>query len=180
MLTDGNDEEMPADEARARELFEAYDGSTFFMSRDGADEEYRSLQVPRGIEAMWLADLTARKVASLGQPDGAMAIVFLQHHQDFTHVVEVMATQPKGNGSDQLDYLRAALGYIVEAARHGAAGEALIDHAVSVVTDRALLVAARWPAAHDQAEALIAQAAKLGSGPDSSIRTVDTRDIRER
>ena len=152
------------DETRARQLFERYDGSLFFMSRDGADVEYRTFAVPRATEVAWLADLTARKVATLGQPGRFRAIAFLVHHSDFSHVSDVVTADIQGNGSDQLNYLREALAYVAEAVRRGAVDRGALDQMSAIVTDRSLAVATQWPAARDQAEALIQTAVRASAG----------------
>jgi hypothetical protein len=40
----------PAAEAGARDLFFAYEGSTFYMSRDGSDREFAAMQVPQDLQ----------------------------------------------------------------------------------------------------------------------------------
>jgi hypothetical protein len=156
------------DETRARQLFEQYDGSLFFMSRDGADVEYRRLAVPRATEAAWLVDLTARKIASLGEPGSFRVIAFLMHHADFSHVSAVVAADPKGNGSDQLNYLREALAYVAEAVRRGVVDRGVLDQMSAIVTDRSLAVATHWPAARDHAEALIQTAVRASAGDSAA------------
>lgn len=38
------------DFAKAREIFFNYDGSRFYMSRDGVEAEYESFSVPKEVE----------------------------------------------------------------------------------------------------------------------------------
>ena len=49
----------------AKDLFFRYDGSLFYMSRDGADREYTQYDIPKSTEKLWLKELTAQKLAAL-------------------------------------------------------------------------------------------------------------------
>ena len=40
----------------ARELFFTYDGSRFYMSRDGVEQDYLRFAVPREVETAWLEE----------------------------------------------------------------------------------------------------------------------------
>ncbi len=102
----------PEDEARARELFFAYDGSEFFMSRDGADAEYTALKVPKTLERVWMRELTDKLLAALDQPGNWKTIYLLSHHWDFSHVREVLKARPKGVWWERVAYLENLLDYV--------------------------------------------------------------------
>src|SRR5260370_21335947 len=78
----------------ARDLFFKYDGSTFYMSRDGADREYRSYAVPGDLERQWLRELTARHLDALVKPGNWSTLHFLLHHPDTHYLEHVIATPP--------------------------------------------------------------------------------------
>ena len=44
------------DYSEARKIFEEYNGSFFFMDRDGEYQKYKGFQVPREIEASWISE----------------------------------------------------------------------------------------------------------------------------
>ncbi|GAB4977530.1 hypothetical protein MAHJHV57_47390 [Mycobacterium avium subsp. hominissuis] len=60
------------DFAKAREIFFNYDGSRFYMSRDGVEAEYERFSVPKEVENKWLEELTTHKLSMLVglTPDG--------------------------------------------------------------------------------------------------------------
>jgi hypothetical protein len=64
-------------EARAREIFVAFDGSKFGMWHEGLDEEYRTYAVPAELEKKWLSELLAQKLDALDQPGNFWTIHFL-------------------------------------------------------------------------------------------------------
>lgn len=97
----------------ARELFMAYDGSRFYMSRDGVEEQYQRYEVPRDVEATWLEELTACKLRRLPEPGNWKVVYFLVHHSDTRHFRAVVATQPLGEEFWQrCSYLETLLRYI--------------------------------------------------------------------
>ena len=59
----------PKDLAAARDLFLQYEGSSFYMSRDGLKQEYVSHRVPRSLEAEWMRKLTEQRIGSLSASD---------------------------------------------------------------------------------------------------------------
>ena len=42
---------------KAKALFFEYDGSLFYMSRDGVDIQYKRYQVPKDVESKWLKEI---------------------------------------------------------------------------------------------------------------------------
>ena len=56
----------PEDLAAARELLFQYEGSSFYMSRDGLEQEYLGHRVPKSLEAEWMRELTEQRMRSVG------------------------------------------------------------------------------------------------------------------
>ena len=80
----------------AKELFRKYDGSTFFMSRDGVEEEYLSYRVPAKLEKEWLEEITNEKLAALNETGNWWTVYFLIHHGDFRFLSELTSTKASG------------------------------------------------------------------------------------
>ena len=78
----------------ARELFFAYDGSLFYMSRDGSDRRYLEYRVPESVEQGWLAELTARHLASLDAKGNWRVINFLLSHRDSRYLDATCTVTP--------------------------------------------------------------------------------------
>ena len=81
----------------AKDLFFRYDGSWFYMSRDGVDREYAAYNIPRSTEKLWLKELTTKKLAALGDSGNWRVIHFLIHHADFAHLPEILAVHRWAN-----------------------------------------------------------------------------------
>jgi hypothetical protein len=96
----------------ARELFFQYDGSLFYMSRDGADRVYASYGIPRSTERQWLAELTARKLAALGSDGNWRVLNFLVGHRIDGHLDEVLAVKPLGKLWERTAFLEFLLAYV--------------------------------------------------------------------
>ncbi|HEY3963431.1 MAG TPA: hypothetical protein VGM05_02670, partial [Planctomycetaceae bacterium] len=79
---------MDIQEAKA--FFFKYDGSRFYMSRDGVDVMYGSLDVPQEVEAAWLQELTRIKLGLLSRNANWTVLQFLNHHEDYRHLAEVV------------------------------------------------------------------------------------------
>ena len=105
----------PEDEARARQLFFDFDGSEFYMSRDGVEDEYRALKVPKDLRRKWMRDLTAKHLAALDQPGNWKTIDFLSHHWDYSHVRELLRARPVGVWWERVAYLENLLDYVRKA-----------------------------------------------------------------
>lgn len=104
----GAESEMNA----ARELFFQYDGSLFYMSRDGADRVYASYGVPPSTESEWLAELTARKLAALGSDGNWWVLNFLVDHGIDGHLDEALAVKPLGKLWERTAFLEFLLRYV--------------------------------------------------------------------
>lgn len=143
---------------QARELFFQYDGSTFYMSRDGADRRYAELGVPRAIEQAWLEELTDRKLAALDNAGNWWTINFLVHHQLAGHLARVVASEPRGELWERLSYLELLLKYL-EVSRAGGASWAEIQEVLNTIGPRAasLLAACRSEATRHRAQNLITE-----------------------
>jgi hypothetical protein len=103
---------------RARELFFQYDGSGFYMSRDGVSGEYREYRVPPELERRWRQDLTAEKIAKLDQPGNWSTLNYLCHHNDTRFLHEVVRAEPLGELWKRVSYLELLLEYIERCAAH--------------------------------------------------------------
>jgi hypothetical protein len=105
----------PEDEARAKQLFFEYDGSEFYMDRDGFGDEYTALNVPKTVRREWMRELTAKHLAGLDEPGNWRTINFLSHHCDYSHVAEVLRAEPKGVWWERVAYLEGLLDYVRKA-----------------------------------------------------------------
>ena len=127
---------------RARELFFRYEGSGFFMSRDGADAQYRRYAVPPELEQQWRTALTAQKVAELRRaatwPAQYFALYYLRHHGDTRYLPEAMRAEPVGEYWQRCAYLEQLLDYAGQCARSHPLDE--IRPAVETVLRRAELL----------------------------------------
>jgi hypothetical protein len=121
--------------ARARELFFAYDGSGFYMSRDGSEVEYRECEVPPALEAQWRDELTADKIAKLAEPGNWRSLNYMCHHNNTGFLREVAHAEPLGELWQRISYLELALEYIESCKGHYPRGE--IRAALKTVQARA-------------------------------------------
>ena len=86
--------EHPLD--RARKIFFDYEGSRFYMSRDGVDVEYERYPVPQQLERKWLEELTASRLDMLDRSGNWWVVHFLWHHRDSRHLSRLIQTKPLG------------------------------------------------------------------------------------
>src|SRR3954453_4500511 len=70
----------------AKDLFFRYDGSRFYMSRDGAEGDYQEAGIPPEVEAAWLEELKRAKLCLLSQKGNWRVLGFFLHHADFGHL----------------------------------------------------------------------------------------------
>jgi len=135
----------------ARELFNRYDGSVFYMSRDGSDREYRAYGIPKEVEDQWLAELTERKLQRLDQPKNWWSLNFLNDHQDPRHLERVIASPPLGELWERTVYLELMLRYISVCQPAGVSRE-LIRTALDTAEEHAqkLVAAARSDKSRDR------------------------------
>lgn len=98
----------------AKELFFRYDGSLFYMSRDGVEEDFLKLHIPESMQAEWLEELTISKMKQLNSPGNWRVISFLIHHGDHRFFDQITAAKPLGKFwekcaflEDQFEYVKA-------------------------------------------------------------------------
>lgn len=82
------------------------------MSRDGVDEEFEALSVPRDKRRDWMRELTTKHLAALEQAGNWKTLSFLSHHSDYSHVREVLAARPLGVWWEQVAFLEELLKYV--------------------------------------------------------------------
>lgn len=103
----------------AKELFFRYDGSRFFMSRDGVEAEYLGAKVPARVEAEWLTELKRAKLHLLSRAGDWTALSFFLHHADFGHLAEAVRADPNGPLWPRCVFLGQLLDYASGARRTG-------------------------------------------------------------
>src|SRR5262245_4643010 len=123
------------DLTRARELFVTYDGSRFYMSRDGVEAEYERYGIPPEVERTWLDELTARKLELLPEPGNWAVVSFLLHHGDTRHLTRLVEAKPLGVFWQRCAYLETLLKYVNRCS--GAYDPADLRAAVEHVRDEA-------------------------------------------
>jgi hypothetical protein len=143
----------------AKRLFFAYDGSRFYMSRDGVEETYREAGVPLKVESAWLKELTQIKLRSLGQRGNWRVVHFLNSHADFEHLATVVRAEPKGLLWEQCAFLEQLLDYALATEKAGG-DSSLVAQAVRKVADESerLLDRARSQATINRIQAILIQA----------------------
>jgi hypothetical protein len=92
----------------AKEIYFQYQGSTFFMTRDGVDYTM-FLEVPHEVLTEWDAEIKDLELAKLGLPGNVEALSFLAHHGYFEHLGDVLATPPLGRLWQRCAYLEQLL-----------------------------------------------------------------------
>lgn len=103
----------------ARKLFFDYDGSRFYMSRDGVESSYEEACVPREVEATWLEELTRDKLGLLAREGNWAVLHFLNHHSDFRHLAEILSARPLGMMWQKCAFLEKLLAYARSVGRVG-------------------------------------------------------------
>src|ERR1700679_3501078 len=95
----------------AKGLFFRYDGSRFYMSRDGVEADYLNAGVAPEAEAAWLRELTQDKLRLLAQEGNWWVLRFLNYHADTGHLAEVVQADPKGKLWQRCAFLEEFLAY---------------------------------------------------------------------
>jgi hypothetical protein len=103
----------------AKRLFFAYDGSCFYMSRDGAAAKYLEAGVPPEFESAWLDELTRIKLRSLRRKGNWKVLRFLNHHADYGHLAAVAGAEPNGLLWERCAFLEEVLHYAREGEKAG-------------------------------------------------------------
>lgn len=96
----------------ARELFFRHDGSRFYMSRNGLEEEYLAHRVPKNLEVKWMRQLTEQHARSLSGSYDWWALNFFLSHRDTSHVRLAVSAPPAGKLIDQIIYLEMLARYL--------------------------------------------------------------------
>jgi hypothetical protein len=122
----------------ARGLFDRYDGSRFYMSRDGVEAAYLEAGVPREVESAWLEELKQDKLRLLSQEGNWRVLHFFLHHADFGHLADFIRAEPRGMLWERCTFLELLLEYAGEVNRRGR-DPSLVAQAV----DKAVLEAER-------------------------------------
>lgn len=91
--------------AAAREIFNKYDGSSFYMSRDDMESRYRDFGVPKEVENQWLSELSAQKLALFDQAPNGGIIHFFWHHADVRHLQRFVEAEPVGDYTARRVYM---------------------------------------------------------------------------
>lgn len=95
----------------AKKMFFDYDGSRFYMSRDGVETKYLSADVPPPTETAWLEELTEQKLGALQSKGNWKTIHFLRHHGDYRYLAQIVAVEPQGVLWERCAFLEELLDY---------------------------------------------------------------------
>lgn len=146
-------------------MFFAYDGSMFYMSRDGVDFVYERFDVPQDVEAQWMAELADVKLAQLVSPRNGRVIRFFTAHRDPRHLRRFLDVEPLGDVVDQCVYLENLVEYVAMCRREDAVDETGVGEACDYLLRRARELRTASPDARsdDRIARLIAEVATLRS-----------------
>ncbi|ORV97213.1 MULTISPECIES: hypothetical protein [Mycobacterium] len=131
------------DFAKAREIFFNYDGSRFYMSRDGVEAEYESFSVPKEVENKWLEELTTHKLSMLGESGNWWVVYFLCNKRDCRHLSHLLSAEPLGAFWQRCAYLEVLLDYVGVCSQGycasdiQAAAQYVLDHAQGLSPEEA-------------------------------------------
>jgi hypothetical protein len=99
----------------AKQVYFRYDGSRFFMDRDGPISEdiasFDSYGVPDEVLRAWDEELLADYLARLDQPANWHVISFLSHRGFGAYLTQLTAQPPLGRMRDRIIYLECLLEY---------------------------------------------------------------------
>jgi len=152
------------DKARARELFFQYDGSRFYMSRDGVEDEYVDYAVPKQLEKQWLEELTQVKLDLLEQPGNSLVLNFLLNNRDTRHLARILDATPQGPFGLRCAFLEGVLKYVELCTRAQAINRVQIREAADYVLKQAQIISS--DVGHDSSDRvrqIIASANELWS-----------------
>ena len=151
----------------AKELFFQYDGSRFYMSRDGVEADYLKAGVAPEAEAAWLRELTLDKLRLLSREGNYKVLQFLNHHADVGHLAEVVQADPKGALWQRCTFLEQFLAYSAKVKSNGG-DPSLVARAVgkAIVEAERLLKRARSDDSIRRVRAVLLQARQYQSEID--------------
>ena len=98
--------------SRAKQLFFEYDGSRFYMSRNGVEDEFAMCEVPAKVENQWLKELTDAKLQLLDVRGNWKIVQFLLHHGDTHHLSRLRSVSPLGVFWQKCAFLEELLKYL--------------------------------------------------------------------
>lgn len=97
--------------AEARRLFDAFGGSSLYLSREPAGDRYLEIAVPKELERQWLEELTVVELAHFTRRNNFQVIAFLNHHLDPRHLDAVLRANPRGRAWARRQFLLELLDY---------------------------------------------------------------------
>ncbi len=150
---------MTMDMHEAKKLFFRYDGSRFYMSRDGVEGDYLNAGVPPEAEAAWLKELTQDKLRLITQDGNWWVLHFLNYHADTGHLAEVVQADPKGKLWQRCAFLEEFLAYTNKVKRAGG-DPSLVSRAVrkAIVEGERLLKRSKSDDSIRRVQAVLVQA----------------------
>ncbi|MEO5911748.1 MAG: hypothetical protein ABIP95_12735 [Pelobium sp.] len=98
---------------KAKKLFFNYDGSTFYMSRNGVEGEYQSYHIPDLLQNEWLNELRAEKLTVLNEPGNWKVVYFLNTHRQEGYLDQLISVKPLGKFWEKCAYLETLLNYAI-------------------------------------------------------------------
>ncbi len=146
----------------ARRLFFEYDGSCFYMSRNGVEDQYRQAGVPPETESEWLKELTLIKLDLLSQKGNWSVLHFLKHHADHGHLNHVLHAEPKGALWERCAFLELMLDY-ARGCKKAGGDPSLVAQAIRkvIVESERLLRRARSESSIGRVRAIVTQAQRM-------------------
>jgi hypothetical protein len=102
------------DTEKAKELFFKYDGSTFYMSRDGVEKEFYSYDIPDSLQKDWLTELREQKLSKLNERGNWTIIHFLNHHRQKGYLDKLISGKPLGEFWERCAYLEELIEYTTD------------------------------------------------------------------
>jgi hypothetical protein len=150
------------DMREAKELFCRYDGSRFYMSRDGREADYQEAGVPPEVEATWLEELKRDKLRLLSQKGNWQVLDFFLNHADLGHLADFIQAEPRGMLWERCSFLEKLLTYAGEVKNAGR-DPALVSRAVrkAIFEAERLLKRARADSSIGRIRAVLLQAHHL-------------------
>jgi hypothetical protein len=93
----------------AKRLFMNYDGSRFYMSRDGVEQKYRDYHIEPTIEQEWLGELERKRLAQLHDNPNWMTVYFFINRRDYRYLDRFLEAEPLGSFAERCAYLNTLL-----------------------------------------------------------------------
>jgi hypothetical protein len=119
------------DFARARDIYEQFEGNVYYMALDGQLETYESFRIPKSTETTWLAEMTTRHLSRLDAAGNWRVVHFLWLHGDCRHLELLSRQAPRGVLWERITFLEHLLDYADlcrGSGRDGSRVAAVIEH----------------------------------------------------